>query len=82
MLGIYTKTYNKWFVSEKTKHTWQRGMKKGDVRVYTRMIRFDHAMGKFKDLKPAEPTKWGKKSIFVMCDASDIVDVVEKLSAI
>lgn len=34
---------------------------------------------KFKDLKPKMSYKWGKKSIFLLCDAVDIVDVVQKL---
>ena len=82
VLGMYTKTYNKWFVSENKKHNWKRGMDEGKVRVFMRMIKFDHLMGKFKDLKPAESAKWGKKSIFVMCDACDIIDVVQKLSVV
>jgi hypothetical protein len=45
-----------------------------------RMIVYDHSVGKFKDVKPQDSVKWGKRSIFVLCDAGDIVDVVEKLS--
>lgn len=29
VLGMYTKTYNKWFVSENKKQNWKRGMDKG-----------------------------------------------------
>ena len=81
MLVMYTKTYNKWFVSEQTKQDWKKGMETGKVLVFMRMIVYDHSVGKFKDVKPQDSVKWGKRSIFVLCDAGDIVDVVEKLSA-
>ena len=80
VLGMYTKTYNKWFVSEQTKQAWKKGMETGKVRVFMRMIVYDHSVGKFKDVKPQDSVKWGKRSIFVLCDAGHIVDVVEKLS--
>ena len=56
-------------------------MAKGKVLVYMRMVMFDRSVGKYKDVKPEESIKWGKKSIFVLCDADDIIDVVQKLSA-
>ena len=62
--------------------TWKEGMVKGKVRVFMRMIMFDHSVGKFKDVKPSESVKWGEKSIYVLCDACDIKDVVQKLSSI
>ena len=77
-MGMYTKTYNKRYVSETRRESWKKGMAKGKVRVYTRM--FDHSVGKYKDVKPEESVKWGKKSVFVLCDAGDIIDVVQKLS--
>ena len=40
----------------------------------------DHSVGKFKDLKPKMSLRWEKISIFVLCDAVGIVDVVQKLS--
>ena len=73
VLGMYTKTYNKWFVSKETKVAWTVGMAKEKVRVYMQMIEFDHSVEKFKDVKPG-------KNIFVLGDAVDIVDVVQKIS--
>ena len=81
VMGMYTKTYNKWYVSEMRRESLNKGMAKCKVHVYTRMIMFDHSMGKYKDVKPEESVKWGKKSVFVLCDAGDIIDVVQKLSA-
>ena len=81
VMGMYTKTYNKWYVSETRSESWKKGMAKGKVRVYMRMIMFDHSVGKYKDVKPEESVKWGKRSVFVLCDAGDIIDVVQKLSA-
>ena len=79
VLGMYTKSYNKWWVSNETKVAWKVGMAKDKHRVYMQMIKFDHSVGKFKDLKPKMSFKWGEKSIFLLCDAVDIVDVVQKL---
>ena len=38
----------------------------------------DHSVGKFK---AQNCFGWGEKPIFVLCDAVDIVDVVQKLSS-
>ena len=80
-LGVYTKTYNKLFVSNRTKVAWKVGIAKDKVFVYIRIIQFDHSVGKFKDVKPKLSLKWGKRSIYVLCDAADIVDIVQKLSS-
>ncbi len=45
------------------------------------MIQFDHSMENWKDCMPFEITKWTKKSIYVLCDAADVREVVGKLSA-
>ena len=63
VLGMYTKTYNKWFVSKETKVAWKVGMAKDKLRVYMQMIKFDHSVGKFKDLKPKRSLRWGGKHL-------------------
>ena len=78
VLGMYTKTHNK-FVSEEIKVAWTVGMAKDKLRMYMQMIKFDHSVRMFKDLKPKMSLNWGEKSIFLLCDAVDIVDVVQKL---
>ena len=82
VFGIHTKAYNKWSMSEKTKQTWKKGVDKGKVRVLMRMIMFGRSIEKFKDVKPSESVKWGKKNIFVLCDACNVIYVVQKLSSI
>ena len=77
---LYTKTYNKWYLCEKGKQRWNAGIKKGKFRALVRMIQFDHSNGKFKDVKPAESMKWGKKTVFVLSDASSINDVLGELT--
>ena len=52
VLGMYTKTYNKWFVSKETKVAWTVGMAKNKFCVYMQMIKFDHTVENFKDVKP------------------------------
>ena len=81
VMVMYTKSYSKWFASETTKESWKKGIAKGKVCVCMRMIMFDHSVEEYKDMKPKESVKWGKKSVFVLCDAGDIIDVVQKLSA-
>ena len=79
VLAIYTKTYNKWFLCEEGKQVWKKGMAKGKFRVLARMIGFDHSMGGYHDVDVANSLKWGKKSVYVICDACKIVDVVQFL---
>ena len=80
VLAVYTKTYNKWYLCEKGEQRWNPAIKKGTFRVLVRMILFDHSNGKFKDVKPAESMKWGKRSVFVLADASSIKDVLGELT--
>ena len=80
VLAVYTKTYNKWYLCEKGEQRWNPAIKKGTFRVLVRMILFDHSNGKFKDVKPAESMKWGKRSVFVLADASSIKDVLGGLT--
>ena len=79
VLIVYTKTYSKWYLYDEGKQTWKKGINKGKYCVLTRMVHFDYLMGMYRDAKPARFVKWGKKSMFVLCDASSIVDVVQKL---
>ena len=74
------KTYNKWYLCEKGEQRWNPAIKKGRFRALVRMILFDHSNGKFKDVKPAESMKWGKRSVFVLADASSIKDVLGELT--
>ena len=46
VMGMYTKTYNKWYVGETRRESWKKGMAKGKVHVYMRMIMFDHSVEK------------------------------------
>ncbi len=79
VLAIYTKSYNKWFLCNDGKQPWKKGIEKGKYHVLMRMIKFDHFIGKYKDSDPSASVKWNAKSIFVLCDASIILDVVENL---
>ena len=66
VMGMYTKTFNKWFVSEMTKESWKKGMAKGKVRVYMRMIMFDHSVGKYKNMKPRSLSN-GERRVSLFC---------------
>ena len=81
VLGIYTKTYNKWYPCEFSKQKWKKGIEEGKYRVLLWMIQFDYLMGKWKNCKPDECLKWTKtKSFYVLYDASSISEVAQKLS--
>ena len=82
VMGMYTKTYNKRFVSEVTNESWEKRVTKDKVQVYTRMVMFDHSVRKYKDVKREESIKWGKRSIFVLCDTDNTIDVVAKCNLI
>ena len=79
VLALFTKTYNKWFLCDEGKQSWKDKMGKGKFRVLMRMVEFDHSLGKYYDVKPSSSMKWGKKSIYVLCDASAIKSVIRQL---
>jgi len=56
-------------------------MKHGKYRVLLRMIKYDHLMGKYRHEYPSDIGKWGKRSMYIICDASNIVDVVQMLGS-
>lgn len=78
-MGIYTKTYNKWFPFQKGRQPWHQNQAEGKYRIYARMIEFDHSLGAYQDTDPAN-SNWGVKSIYVLCDASYIEEVLGKIT--
>ena len=79
VLRIYTKTYNKWFPCQKGRQPWHQNQAEGKYRIYARMIEFDHSLGAYQDTDPAN-SNWGVKSIYVLCDASYIAEVLGKIT--
>ena len=80
MLGIYTKVYNKWLPCAIGWQSWNQDIEKGEYQVLLWIIVFNRSMGKFKYLTPYASMKWTKNSIFVFCDASSIMNVIQKLT--
>ena len=78
VLGIYTKTYNKWFPCQKGRQHWQPNLPEGKYRVYARMIEFMHSDQAYQDIDAAN-SNWDIKSIYVLCDASYIREVHGKI---
>ena len=78
-MGIYTKTYNKWFPFQKGRQPWHQNQAEGKYRIYARMIEFDRSLGAYQDTDPAN-SNWGVKSIYVLCDASYIEEVLGKIT--
>ena len=79
--GIFTKTYNKWYLCNKGQQIWKAGMPVGKFRVMIRMVRYDHAAGRFELVSPVS-SQWETKTIFVLADANDLKEVLGGLSAI
>ena len=77
ILGIYSKTYNKWYTDSESQK-WKKEITGGKYRVYARMVKFDHSFGKYRDVNPLE-SSWGIESIYVLCDAKDIDDMLGML---
>ena len=50
---------------------------KSNYRVKSRMITFDHSYGFLNDIGPLE-SKWDPKYLYVLKDASKVIDVVGK----
>ena len=42
------------------------------------MVKFDHSFGKYRDVNPLE-SSWGIESIYVLCDAKVIDDMLGML---
>ena len=78
VLAVDTKTYSKWLCDE-WEQAWKKSIDKGKYSVLVRIVQFDHLIGKYKYVKPARYGKWGRRSMYVLCDASSIIDVVQKL---
>jgi hypothetical protein len=81
VVAIYTKTFNKLFVCEVGRQSWSPDIQHGKYRVLVEMIQFDHSMGKWNDCMSFDIIKWTKKSVYVLCDAADVREVVGMLSA-
>jgi hypothetical protein len=80
VLGVFTKSYNKWMLFDIGRQAWKEAMDKGKDPVLLRMMSFDHIRGAWEDTDPSLGIKWiQNQSYFVLADASDISEVVEKL---
>ena len=80
VLVIYTKYDGKWYPADDkgSKQSWKKGIGSGKYRLLARMINIDRITGAWEDTKPDEVT-WGTKSIFILVDANDVSDVLEKI---
>ena len=80
VLVIYTKYDGKWYPADDkgSKQPWKKGIGSGKYRLLARMINIDRITGAWEDTKPDEVT-WGTKSIFILVDANDVSDVLEKI---
>ena len=81
LLGVVTKTYNKWYLCEKGKQPWSKNTGNKKYRVLLQMISYDNFKDKWRVCDPsADGTKWKKtESYYVLVDAGDIHDVVGSL---
>lgn len=75
VLGIYTKSYNKWYLCDKGWQKWDSDLREGAYRLYARMIEYDHGIGCYEDTDPAVTANFDLESIYVLCDANYVVDV-------
>ena len=53
-------------------------MRKDKFRLLMRMVNFDFSSGNYQDTN-VETSKWGKKSIYILIDAIDVIDVTGKI---
>lgn len=80
VLGIYTKYDNKWYIADEkgSKQVWTPDIASGKYRVIARMINYDLIADLWQEIDPNRST-WGTKCIYILVDASDIVDVFGKI---
>ena len=53
-----TKGCSKWYMCERGKQIWKKGMDEGNFRFDARMIRYDHVLGRYEYVNPVE-LEWG-----------------------
>jgi len=53
----------------------------GKFRVMVRMVRYDHAAGRYENENPVR-SQWETKNIYVLADAADLKEVLGELSVI
>ena len=80
VLVIYTKYGGKWYPADDkgSKQPWKKGIGSGKYRLLARMIHLDQSTGAWEDTEPGT-VAWGTKSIFILVDAKDVSDVLEKI---
>jgi hypothetical protein len=66
VLGIHTKTYNKWFPCQKGRQPWHQTQAEGKYRIYARMIEFHHSLGAFINTQ-TQPTPIGASRASMFC---------------
>ena len=72
--SVSTKTHNRWYMCEKGRQTWKRGIKEGKFILEARIIIYDHGVGKYEYVNPID-SEWESRCIFVLADASNIKEV-------
>ena len=65
------KGYNKWYMCERGKKIWKKGMDEEKFRFEARMIRYYHGHLRCEYANPVD-LEWGPEYIFVLADGSDI----------
>ena len=80
VLVIYTKYDGKWYPADDkgSKQPWKKEIGSGKYRLLARMIHHDPSLGAWEDTDPSM-SAWGTKSIFILVDANDVSDVLEKI---
>ena len=69
-LGLYTKTYNKWYPDDNCQ-PWIKNGKQGKYRVLARMVKRDPCFGWYNDVNP-QNSHWAPECVYVLCDGKDI----------
>jgi len=72
-LGLYTKTYNKWYPDDNCQ-PWIKNGKKGKYRVLARMVKRDPCFGWYNDVNP-QNSHWAPECVYVLCDGKDITAI-------
>ena len=77
--SVATNKYNRWYMCEKAKHTCKSNIEENKFRFESRMILYDHAVGKYVYVNPID-SEWDVVSILLLADGIEIEEVKIKIN--
>jgi hypothetical protein len=79
VLEVWTKHYNKWYLSKEPRKKWSKPFAAGVCKISLRMVEYDHAFQQYKDVIPAGNHGMKQKQMHPLIDASIVASLQGKV---